>query len=136
RTFRFGGKLIGVLRSLINLLFFLLLVAILIDLFGSDVKPLPEKSLLTLVPSGVLVEQRSYSDPFTQIMEQSSKYDAETPIRDLIQAIDAAATDSRITGIVIDLNHLTGGGISKIEEVGAALTRFRQSDKPIIAYSD
>ena len=136
RLFGLIGKLFTALRWLINAVFALILLVVLVNLFGQQTKPLPAKAALTLTPAGVLVEQRSYADPLTQMLEQSAPVDAETPVRDLVEAIDSGARDARITALVLHLDYLQGGGISKLEEVGAALTRFKQSGKPVVAVAD
>lgn len=136
RSFALIGKIFTFLRRLLSAIVFLVFVLVLIDLFGRQVTPLPDRFMLTLVPSGNLVEQRSYTDPLTQLSQQGSQHDAETPIRDLIDTLDAARNDDRVTALALDLNHLKGGGISKLEEVGRAITRFRESGKPVIAYSN
>jgi protease IV len=136
---RLGALLSGVvktIRVLLNLVFLGILVIVLYTLLGQDIKPLPNKAALLLQPSGVLVEERTFSDPITQFMEQSQPYDAETPVRDLIDALKYAATDTRITGVVIDLNHLKGGGISKMADVANAIEKFQASGKPVIAIAD
>jgi protease-4 len=135
RFFALIGKLFTALRWLINAVFLLLMITVLVSLFGPGLKPLPDQAALTLVPSGTLVEERSYTDPLTQLMSQGSKRDAETPIRDLIDAIDSAASDPRITSLVLKLDYLAGGGIAKLQEMGTALARFRESGKPIVAVS-
>ncbi len=136
RFFRFMGKVFAVIRWLLKAAILVVLLAIFFSLVGKDVKPLPEKAALRLVPTGELVEQRSYLDPVNQLMQQSAGIDAETPVFDLVDAIDYAANDARITSLVLDLGYLTHGGISKLEEVGQALLRFRKSGKPVIAISD
>lgn len=130
------GKLVSLVRWLFNLVFLVIIGIFLFSLLGEDVKPLPEKAPLYLQPSGVLVEERTFTDPLTQFLEQSQPYDAETPVRDLTDAIRHAKDDSRITGLVLDLNHLAGGGISKLANVGQAIADFRTSGKPVIAIAD
>jgi len=130
------GNIVKAIRVLINIVFLVILVVLLYSVLGQDIKPLPEKGALVLQPSGVLVEERTFSDPITQLMQQSQPYDAETPIRDLIQALDYAKADPKITGVVLDLNHLAGGGISKMAEVAKAITSFKESGKPITAVAD
>ncbi|MCK9504273.1 MAG: signal peptide peptidase SppA [Porticoccaceae bacterium] len=130
------GKLFSVVRWTINLVLLLFVALFLFSIFGKDVQPLPDHAPLVLTPSGILVEERSYADPITQLMEQSSPYDAETPVRDLTAALRAGKDDPRVTGLVLDLNHLAGGGISKLAEVGSAIADFRTSGKPVIAISD
>lgn len=136
RVFTVIGKFFTAVRWLVNAILLLIMLAVLGSMFGQKTKPLPEQAALTLTPSGVLVEQRSYTDPLTQLLEQSTPYDAETPVRDLVEAIDHAANDDRITSLVLELNYLVNGSISKLEEVGAALARFKQSGKPVVAISD
>ncbi|MCK9563679.1 MAG: hypothetical protein M0R02_13295, partial [Bacteroidales bacterium] len=94
RLFGVIGKFFTALRWLVNAVFLLILVVVLASFFGQSAKPLPPQAALTLTPSGVLVEQRSYTAPLTQLMQQSTPYDAETPVRDLVQAIDHAADDT------------------------------------------
>jgi protease-4 len=136
RIFSWIGSLVRAIRWILNVLFLIILGVFLFSFFGQEVKPLPEKAALRLMPSGTLVEERSYADPVTQLMEQSSPYDAETPVRDLTKTLKYAKNDPRITGLVLDLNHLAGGGISKLAEVGQAIGDFRSSGKPVIAISD
>ncbi|CAM2069579.1 signal peptide peptidase SppA [Sulfidibacter corallicola] len=66
--------------------------------------------------------------------------DVETiPLRTVLEAIDHAATDDRVKGI-----YITGGvnavnrasGWATMREVRAALLRFRDSGKPVIAYNE
>lgn len=136
RTFTVIGKIFAVIRWLLKAALLLVLLGILFSLVGQEVKPLPEKAALRLIPSGVLVEQRSYADPLTQLLEQGAAVDAETPVPDLVEVLDAAARDARITSLVLDLNYLQGGGISKLEDVGQAIERFKESGKPVIAMAD
>lgn len=124
---------VKVLRSAINVIFLLLFLVIIASFFGRNVKPLPDQAFLRLKPSGVLVEQLSYTDPFAQIMGQGTQYPAETLISDLTEALASAKDDPRITGLVLDLNFLVGGGITKLKRVGAAISDFKNSGKPIIA---
>ncbi len=136
RFFRLIGGLLSAVRVMVNLVFLLIIVALVLSVVQEDVQPLPKQAALRVAPGGFLVEQKTYVDPLTQILEQSSPADAETLIHDLIEAIDRAATDNRITSLVLELDYLIGGGISKLEDVGDALARFKKSGKPIIAVGD
>ena len=117
----------------VNLVFLLLLLIFLGAIFGSSLQPLPEKFALRLAPTGVLVDQRSYLNPSTLLLSGQDAESSETLVRDLVLAIDEAAKDPRVTGLVLELDGLLGGGLSKMQEVGAALDRFRASGKPSIA---
>lgn len=137
RLFRLIGGFFSVLRTLINVVVLLLFIAVVVNLIQKkDVQPLPERAALSIAPGGFLVEQKTYVNPLTQLLEQSSSAAAETLTHDLIEAIDSAATDPRITSLVLELDSLIGGGISKLEDIGEALARFKASGKPIIAVGD
>ena len=136
RFFRFIGKIVNVIRHLISLLFVVLFIIIIGGMFADDIQPMPDKGALYLAPSGVLVDQRSYIDPLAQALSQSDQRDAETLVRDIVDALDYAHYDARITHILLDTNYLTGGGIAKLEEISGALQRFKKSGKPIIAIGD
>ncbi|MBW4654726.1 MAG: signal peptide peptidase SppA [Kaiparowitsia implicata GSE-PSE-MK54-09C] len=60
------------------------------------------------------------------------------PLRDAIRAIEAAAEDDRITGLYLSGNvrPVAGSGFATLRELRQALETFRESDKPIYAYSD
>ena len=136
RFFRLIAGLLSAIRVLVNLVFVLILVAVIMSFVQKDVQPLPEQAALKIAPGGFLVEQKTYVDPLTQILEQSSPADAETLTHALIEAIDRAAQDERITSLVMELDFLIGGGISKLEDIGDALARFKTSGKTIVAVGD
>ncbi|MEZ0148034.1 MAG: signal peptide peptidase SppA [Candidatus Reddybacter sp.] len=121
------------IRSAINLIVLLFVISIIASMFGSNVRPLPEKAFLRLIPSGVLVEQFSYIDPLSQIIGKSAEHQPETLLSDLVDALESAKTDPGITGLVLELDFLVGGGISKLTTIGDAITDFKTSGKPVIA---
>ena len=136
RFFHFIGKIVNVIRHLISLLFLVFFLVIIGGMFAGDIQPIPDKGALYLAPSGLLVDQRSYVDPFTQVFSQTDQRAAETLVRDIVDALDYAQYDKRITHILLDTNYLTGGGIAKLEEISSALQRFKKSGKRIIAIGD
>jgi protease-4 len=85
-------------------------------------------------PGGFLVDQKTYTDPLEKLLSQGME--SETLVRDIIEALDAAASDSRITHLLLDTDYMAGAGLSKLEEISSALVRFKQSGKPIIAVAD
>ena len=136
-----GIKLVtNSVRILTNLIFLSLFViaigSLTSALTANKPPPLDEKTALLIVPEGVLVDQKTYVEPLAEILNQGVAGHAETLVRDVIRAIDSASQDPRITHLILDLNYLEGGGVSKLVEVGYALKRFQKSDKPIIAYAD
>jgi len=121
--------------AVLNLIFIFIVVLMFSAVQTEQVSPLDEPMALRLAPSGFLVDQRTYNDPILQILERSSPDELETLTRELVKAIESAATDSRITALILDLEKFYGGGISKLEEVGQALATFKESGKPFIAVS-
>ena len=88
---------------------------------------LGDHSVLVIDASGSIDEQRP-----TDLL---SSVTGRTPavLHDYLDAIDAARTDSRITGLVLRLGSIdTGWG--KLEEMRAHLLAFQTSGKPSICY--
>jgi len=55
-------------------------------------------------------------------------------LRDLVQALDKARTDSRVKAVALDLDGFTGGGETTIGDLTDAVRRVRAAGKPVIAY--
>jgi len=58
----------------------------------------------------------------------------EYRLRDLLQAIDKARTDSRVKVVALNLDGFTGGGQTAIGDLADAVRRVRSAGKPVIAY--
>src|SRR5690606_34436883 len=125
----------GLRRLVLNLVFLLLLIVVVDGLIGDEGTAVPAGSALMLSPTGVLVDQISYVDPFDNVVA-GSDMPAETLLSDLVKAIDTAATDARIRMIVLQTDALQYSGISKTQELAAALQRFRDQKKSVIAVGD
>lgn len=54
-------------------------------------------------------------------------------VRDYVRLLDEAAKDRRIRAVVVELRGF-GGGWAMAEELRAALRRFAETDKPIVAF--
>lgn len=137
RLFAFiWGSITWLRVALLNLIFIVFVLVLFSSMAPQELATMPEQTALRLSPSGFLVDQYSYTDPLTQILEQSSREKAETRVLDVVEALQRAKQDKRVTTLVLELDHLLGGGLSKLEEIGAALKDFKASGKPIIAISD
>jgi protease-4 len=96
----------------------------------------PHSAALVIAPEGEIVEQMA-SDPVRRAFGQASGGPApETLLRDVTDAIAAAKSDERIKLIVLDLGTLDSSGLSKLQEIGAALREFRASGKRVVAAAD
>ncbi|BDY04870.1 signal peptide peptidase SppA [Ferrimonas sp. YFM] len=130
----FTWKVINVFRRLIlNLVFFGFLALLLVGLSQDQIPQVPQGAALVLNLEGKLVEQPREMDPFEMIAGSGDK-EQEIVLEDLIEVIESAALDDRISGIVLRPGGVYGG-TAKLELVGQALSRFRDSGKPVIAQS-
>ncbi len=121
-------------RLVANVAFVALLVFLLSLVIGEKSAKIPESAVLVLAPAGVIVEQRSESLLSSELLGEDIT--AETVLKDVIDALDHAGQDPRIKAVLLDLTKLQGAGFSKLQDIGAALKRFRESGKPVIAASD
>jgi protease-4 len=143
RTGGFGRFLLGFGRGLnitrlviINTIFFgLLAVFLLLVFLGGRANRVDDRTVLVLAPEGALVEQYS-ADPLSRaIGRMTGDGVQQVQVRDLVRAIDSAATDDRISRIVLRPDKLQAGGFAALREVGAALDRFRAAGKPVLAWA-
>ncbi len=119
--------------GLANIIFIGVIILLIVLLSSSEDTRLPDEFALTLTPSGVLVDQLSYTDPMTLLLMGREDHPRETLLSDLIDAVNNAAEDPRINALVLETDYFQGGGLSKMEELGVALHAFRESGKPIYA---
>lgn len=129
------GRGINIARLvIINLIFFGILALILIAA-GHGTPEVGANSVLMLKPDGRLVEQYSI-DPVSRALAKMSGQDTgQVQVRDLVAAIDAAARDGNIKRILLEPDQLQAGGFAALEEVGAALDRFRATGKQVYVWS-
>lgn len=121
--------------AVLNILFLLVVALIVVSISIAPSPGIPKETALFLAPTGQIVDQLTYNPSSVDLLV-GGKQPNETRLKDLVEGIDRAAEDDRITAIVLKLNYLSGGGMSKLEEVGVALERFKQTGKRIYAYSD
>jgi len=126
-------------KIFLNFIFFLLVILIISAIASSGGKIKVENGVaLVLQPNGYIVEQLTYKDPIDKAMQEATgNEDApETSLYDLIDAIENAKDDKRITSLVISTNFLWGAGVTKLQELAAAIADFKTSQKKVIAYGD
>ncbi|NNE60537.1 MAG: signal peptide peptidase SppA [Woeseia sp.] len=124
------------LRKVLHLLVLLFLFSIVLAIFSAGTPKIPETGALLIQPQGTLVEQLA-GDPFERgIAELTGDLPAQTLVTDVLDGLDFAADDERITTVVLDLRGFGGAGMSTLQRVAAAMLKFRESDKAIIAHGD
>jgi protease-4 len=126
-------------KIFLNFVFFLIIVLIISVIASSDGKPEVENGVaLVLQPNGVIVEQLTYVDPIDKALQEATgSQDApETSLYDLIEALDNAKDDKRITSLVISTSYLWGAGVTKLQDLANAINDFKTSGKKVIAFDD
>ena len=126
-----------VFRWIFTLLFVVIAIAwiwLIISAMGGNIEVVPDRGALRIELDGSLVDELTYVDPVAAVLTENRPREHRT--KDLIDAIDAATADERINSIVLVLHNFSGGGSSKIMELGAALQRFRKADKQVFAAAD
>src|SRR5471030_1706144 len=118
-------RLLDAVRRVLHLLLLLVIFGFVLAALHTSVPTVPHSAALIIAPEGELVEQLS-SDPVRRAFGQAFGGPApETLLRDVTDAIAAAKSDARIKLIVLDLGLLQSSGLSKLQEIGAALRDFR-----------
>jgi len=126
-------------KIFLNFIFFLIIVFIISAIASSGGKPKVENGVaLVIQPTGIIVEQLTYKDPIEKAM-QGATGNEETPetlLYDLIEAIETAKEDKRITSLVISTSYMWGGGMTKLQDLAHAIQDFKTSGKKVIAFDD
>jgi protease-4 len=134
--FGFVWRVLDTLRKVMHLIVLLVLFLGIAAALSPSIPLVPHKTALVIAPQGTLVEQLA-GDPFDRaVAALYGQQRAETLVRDLTDAIEAAKTDKRVQVLVLDLGHMAGGGVAKLEEVAAAIRDFRTSGKKVYAFGE
>jgi protease-4 len=122
------------LRKALHLIVLLVIFVLIIGLLRSGVPRIPAKAALLVAPEGQLVEQLS-GEPVQRALEEArGQGHAETLLWDLTDSIRAAASDTHIRVLALDLEKFGGATQPTLEELAGALREFRASGKKVIAY--
>ncbi|HSW03297.1 signal peptide peptidase SppA [Aquabacterium sp.] len=134
----FGGlwwMVDGSRKLVLNLLFLLIVGVLLFGWLRSGPPPLQDKTVLVMRLGGPLVEQRSGSARDRAMKQVRGEPDAQVQLRDVLRVLDAAATDPKISSVLLVLDDYAGGGLPNQREFVAALQRFKQaSGKKVVAW--
>ena len=127
--------------NLVFLLFVLLLGAILSlssYMDGEKVELVGEQGALLLNLDGYLADNRDSQPEWERALQELDNQHVPGKLStfDVVYAIEQAANDERITGLVLDFNYFEGADIPALEYVGESLKNFKKTEKPVIAFSD
>jgi protease-4 len=129
-------RILDGVRKTLSLIVLLVLFGFIVAALHTSAPVVPRSAALVVEPEGELVEQLS-SDPVRRAFGQASGGPApETLLKDVIDSIQTAKSDARIKLIVLDLGNLAPSGLSKLQEIGAALREFRASGKRVVVAAD
>ncbi len=123
-------------RIVLNLLFLAILIAAVAFWAGDEAVEVPESAALVIAPRGTIVEQLSGDAVDRALGRLTGDDEPETLKRELERAIRGGRDDERIKALVLDLNSLSGTGLSTLQDLRAAVDEFKTSGKPVIAAAD
>jgi len=134
----FAGKvwrlLVGIKDGL-TLLFLLLFFTLLFAILSS--RPSPghvRDGALLLELDGVIVEEKSVIDPIEAFISRQAPV-PEHSVRDIVHALEKAASDERVKAVVFDLNEFYGGGHVHLQSIAEAIDLVRKADKPVLTHA-
>ncbi|CAB0149918.1 Protease 4 [Pseudidiomarina piscicola] len=134
------GLINGIRKIILNIIFFLIVAVVFVVMMADDEPILvPDNGVMVVKLSGSLVEETTWVDPMDSFFNEafgSPGTPPETLLKDVLESIEKAKTDERISGLYLDLSSFTGGGMNKMKQVGEALLNFRESGKPVYSYGD
>ena len=135
RFFGFIWGAISFFRTLVlNLLFLAIVIAIVAAWLYEERPTVAPDTTLVLDLSGPIVEQRTGAPASVTLLQVLADRERETQLRDVLAALDAAARDPKISRALLLLDDMEGAGLATLREIAAALSRFKASGKPVVAW--
>ena len=121
-------------RTVLNLLFLAIIIAIVVALARGGAPALADKTTLVMALKGPLVEQRGGNVRDNAIAQARGEAVESVQLRDVLAVFDAAAKDPKIVRVLLQLDDLRGAGLPVLREVGTAIARFKATGKQVGAW--
>lgn len=140
--FRKLFKLINCLRLIILNAIFIFIVLLIVVSFNETEEKIyvADNSYLQINLNGYIVEQRQPADLSQKITNQLTGTEQEQiqefETQALINTIQHAQHDDKITGLVLELSGLRSASLDQLSDIGDAINEFKKSGKPVYAYAD
>jgi len=135
RFFRGAWRVVDVSRRVVlNLLFMIIVIAVIIAFARSGPLPLADKTALVLRIDGTIGEQKSGNLRSTALDQVRGEAVQKVQLRDILNAVDAAAEDPKISSLVVVLDDMRPTGFATLREIAAAIDRFKASGKKVVAW--
>ena len=123
-------------RKVLHLVLLLFVFSIFVGTLSSTATVVPTGAALVIKPQGRIVEELAGSAYDRAVAELVGDAEAQTLMKDILDALEYAAVDRRIDAVVLDMSASGGAGLSKLDRLGDALITFRESGKPVLAMSE
>ncbi|MBQ4196828.1 MAG: signal peptide peptidase SppA, partial [Bacteroidales bacterium] len=133
----FLAALLGCLVAMIlNLFLFFMFIGALMSAGGSteNIPSVSNNSILKIDLSQTIGERTQEGMSADLGIPFMSMPQASLGIYDAIKAIEKAASDSKISMMLITDKGLASSGMTHLEELRDAISKFHDSGKPIVAY--
>jgi protease-4 len=128
KAFLFLFAFVGMLSSL-----GIVLVVLLVGNLVEDQETVPDdRGLLTFSIDGPLPERPTASDPLSVLLEDGPR----PTLREVTEALAAAATDPNIQGLLVHLGAGPGPRMAQAQELREAILAFRASGKPTVVQAE
>lgn len=124
-------------RLVLNILFVLIVILFIVSIASDDDEiKVADTSVLRLNLNGPIVEEKTYVDPVEAAINDATMGNdepAEILLDDIVEVIDQATEDQRISLILLDLQKMPNAHLNKLKQITQALERFKAADKKVIA---
>jgi len=134
----FLKMLLAVIAGIIitSILFFVVMLSAFSGMAAAGKKSvsIPEKSVL-VIRTGAMIPDRSAGNPFSSIDPVTMTFTQTPGLNELLKNLKKAATDEKVSGILIE-NGTMPSGWATADELRIALQEFRKSGKFVYSYSD
>ncbi len=128
-TLNFGRRLI------LNLIFLLIIGIVVAGLFAGA-PLLDNRTTLLIEPQGDIVEQYSVEPIDRAIASAQGGGVPEVLLRDLLRALESAATDERIERVALRTDGISYVGFAALHDLAKAVQKVRAAGKQVVAYAD
>ena len=122
-------------RLVLNGLFVLVAVLLVAAMMSGGTR-VPKDAVLVVDPRGEIVEQLSGSPAQRARGRLTGNPLRETLLKDMLDAIRQAKDDKRIKVLLLDVDGFSGAGLTKLQDLRAAVGDFKKSGKRVVAAAD
>ena len=124
-------------RLVLNILFLLLVILFFVAITGEeDQVKVADGTVLRLNLNGPIVEEKTYVDPVEAAINDATmgkEAPSEILLDDVIEVINEATKDDRISVMLLDLQKMPSAHINKLKQITKAIDAFKEAGKQVIA---